>query len=120
MFKVVVAGGRNFTNYELLEKTLDGLLINKLKNDEVVIISGGALGADSLGQRYAKERGLECVVYPADWSRYGKSAGSRRNAEMCAVCDAVCAFWNGTSPGTKSMIDMAKKSGKLIFVEWYL
>jgi hypothetical protein len=47
--------------------------------------------------------------YPADWERYGKSAGYRRNKEMALVAQALVAFWDGESLGTKHMIDIAHK-----------
>ena len=118
-FKVVVAGGRKFDDYDTLRLTLDNLLEDKLKTHKVVIISGKARGADTLGEWYAKGLGLEVLEFPAEWEKYGRSAGHRRNAEMCSECDALCAFWDGRSAGTNSMIDMAKKAGKIVHVEEY-
>lgn len=86
MFKVVVAGGRDFNDYNLLKNTLDHLLQNKLP--DVEIVSGAARGADSLGEKYAHEKNLSLHRKPADWDRYGKSAGYRRNAEMAKYSDA--------------------------------
>lgn len=109
MFKVIVAGGRYFNNYELLKESLDRLLQNKLPN--VIIVSGTARGADTLGEKYAVERDLSIVEFPADWDKYGKSAGYRRNAEMADYADACVVFWDGKSKGTKHMIDLAEKKG---------
>lgn len=107
-FKVIVAGGRDFANYDLLRDTLDKLLANKA---DVEIVSGKAKGADSLGERYAAERGYPVKAFPADWNRHGKAAGPKRNAEMSAYTDALVAFWDGASAGTKSMVDLAKQRG---------
>lgn len=104
-FRVIVAGSRGFNNYELLKSKLDALLINY---KTVVIVSGTAKGADSLGERYAKERGLSVARFPAKWDLYGKSAGYIRNQEMAKNADALVAFWDGKSKGTKHMIDIAK------------
>ena len=76
-FRVIVAGSRNFDDYGLLSDTLDKLLQNKGK--DVVIVSGTARGADTLGEQYAAERGFQISRFPADWDRFGKSAGYRRN-----------------------------------------
>jgi hypothetical protein len=109
MFKVIVAGSRSFNNYELLRDNLDHLLVFKLPN--VTIVSGTAKGADTLGEKYAVERNLELVEFPANWDKFGKSAGYRRNVEMADFSDGCVVFWDGVSKGTKHMIDIAEKKG---------
>lgn len=112
MFKVIIAGGRDFNDYELLKEKCDWFLSNKIQLDEpVVIISGGATGADSLGEKYAKENNLILERKPADWDKYGKSAGYRRNKEMVNIADAAIFFWDGQSKGTKHTIDLCKEKG---------
>ncbi len=69
-----------------------------------------ARGADRLGERYAKERGYPVRLFPADWEKFGKSAGYRRNAEMAKYADGLIAFWDGRSAGTGHMIYLAKKN----------
>ena len=93
-------------NYELLKSKLDLLLRNK-KN--VVIISGFAIGADKLGERYAKERNLELIRMPAKWNKFDKMAGYIRNVEMAKVANACVVFWDGSSKGSKHMIDTAER-----------
>lgn len=112
-FKVIVAGSRDFTDYELLKRKLDVILASKV-DEGIVVISGTARGADKLGERYAKERGYEISSKPADWDRYGKAAGHRRNAEMADEGDALVAFWDGKSRGTAGMIELAKKKNLLV------
>lgn len=107
MFRVIVAGGRDFSNYELLESKLNRILQNI--TDEIVIVCGMARGADTLGERYAKANGIRVEYYPADWNKYGKSAGYIRNEQMAKNADALIAFWDGKSKGTKNMIDVAEK-----------
>lgn len=104
--KIIVAGSRTFTNYAILHNTLQ-MLTKNLPN--VTIISGDAQGADSLGVRYAKEKGHDVMHFPADWNKHGKSAGYKRNVEMADNADAVVVFWNGISKGAKHMIDIAKE-----------
>jgi hypothetical protein len=108
MFKVIVAGSRSFNDYEHLEKTLDTLLQNK---KFVEILSGGADGADKLGEQYAKTHGHILTVVPAQWSKHGKSAGPIRNKRMASMAEALVAFWDGESKGTKSMLEEARKAG---------
>jgi len=106
---VVVCGGRDFDDYELLEKKLDLLLSTVL--GRITIVSGGAKGADLLGEKYADECGFEVQRFPADWEKHGKSAGFIRNDEMADIATHVVAFWDGESHGTKNMIDLAAKRG---------
>ena len=113
---IIVAGSRDFNDYELLKREV--LNIDKYDNrpkEYVKIISCCARGADSLGERFAKEFGLEIKRFPDDWDGLGKRAGYVRNAEMAkfAVEDysdgMLITFWDGQSKGTKHMIDLANK-----------
>lgn len=110
-FKVVIAGSRGFSNYKLLKETCDKYLREKKKTHNVVVISGHARGADLLGEKYASDEDLDLEIYPADWKKYGKTAGFMRNEQMANIADAVIAFWNGESHGTKHMIDIAEEKG---------
>ncbi len=104
-FRVIVAGGRDFHDYSLLKEKLDVLLSNK---ENVVIISGLAKGADTLGEKYAHQNKLVVSYYPALWNQHGSRAGFIRNEEMAKTADACICFWDGASVGTKHMIDTAK------------
>ena len=106
MFKVIVAGSRNFGNYRLLKKKLDFYLQNK---EEIEIVSGGARGADKLGELYAKQNNYKVHKFLANWREFGKKAGYLRNEEMAKYADACVVFWDGSSKGSKHMIDLAKK-----------
>ena len=108
MFRVIVAGTRTLRDYDLVRRTLDRYLAGKT---EVVILSWGARGADALGERYARERGLPVERFPADWKRYGRAAGPLRNQQMAERGDALVAFWDGKSRGTRHMIECAKRKG---------
>lgn len=110
MFKVIVAGSRGFNDYKLLERKLSHYL-SRFKSHEIEIVSGGARGADLLGERFAKEKGCCIKRFIPDWDKWGKSAGYRRNAEMAKYADACVVFWDGVSKGTKHMIDLAEKEG---------
>ena len=119
-FTVVVAGGRDFKNYESLTKHLDIMLANVIKKYEVTIVSGGARGADALGARYAKDKGLNLKTMPADWDKFGKSAGYKRNQAMADCSDATVAVWDGESKGTKHMIDITKRKGNKLQMVKYI
>lgn len=109
MFKVIVAGSRNFNDYQLLKTKLDYYLSRKVAAGEsIVIISGTANGADTLGELYATEKRYAIKRYPANWNKYGKRAGYIRNEEMAKDADAAIIFWDGISKGSAHMIDIAK------------
>jgi hypothetical protein len=114
-FKVIIAGGRDFKDYELLRKEMDYLLSARIKAGyKIIIISGTANGADKLGERYAIEKGYKIIRMPADWDKFGKSAGYKRNAEMADVADACAVFWDNRSKGTGHMINIAESKGLLL------
>jgi ABC-type enterochelin transport system substrate-binding protein len=115
--KVIIAGGRNFRDYDKLRESCDNILVNQ---KEVEIVSGTAAGADTLGERYAQEKGYEVKKFPAQWDLYGKSAGYKRNQQMAEYADGLIAFWDGKSKGTKHMIDIANKMGLKVRVIRYL
>jgi hypothetical protein len=108
-FKVVVAGGRDFDDFELMCAKMDEFLANK---KGIVIISGKAKGADALGEKYANWRGYGLEEYPADWDKYGKRAGLVRNADMANAADAAVCFWDGKSKGTLNMISQMRARNK--------
>ena len=82
-------------------------------------VSGHASGADSLGEKFAADHNLQCELHPADWERHGRAAGPIRNEEMAEVSDALIAFWDGKSRGTRSMIEIARRKGLQVAVVRY-
>ena len=109
-YKVIIAGCRDFADYELLKEECDFYLQNQ-KPEDIVIVSGHASGADALGEHYALERDLQLETYTADWKAHGRAAGPICNAQMASVAHALIAFWDGKSRETKNMIDTATKRG---------
>lgn len=113
--RIVIVGGRDFTDYKLLCSYLDQLHTE----DITCIISGGAAGADSLAERYAKYYGIPMEVYKPDWHTHGKAAGFLRNQTIVNHCDKVLAFWDGKSRGTADTIAKAKVAGKPVLIVRY-
>lgn len=107
--KVIVAGGRDFTNYHVAREVLVKLMDKT--NGDLEIISGMARGADTLGILFAHEFGLAIHKFPAKWNVYGKRAGYIRNVDMASIGDMLIAFWDGKSRGTQHMINIAKEKG---------
>jgi hypothetical protein len=108
--RIIIAGSRWFDDWRLLQEVMNDYIASLAKPNHTLapieIISGGARGADRLGERYAKLKGYILTRFPADWDRYGKSAGFKRNVQMAeyASPDGHCiTFWDGESPGTNHM-----------------
>lgn len=129
MINLAIVGGRDFNNYDLLKEECDKIIGDK------VIISGGAKGADSLAEKYAKDKQYEMIIFEAQWNNldanpckikynsYGKPynvlAGLNRNKNIIQNADKVIAFWDGKSRGTKNSIELAKKYNKELKIIYY-
>ena len=114
--KVIIAGGRDFTDYAFLKRNCDAVLFEKTG---ITVISGTAGGADTMGEKYAREKHYAIKQFPAFWDIYGKSAGYKRNSQMADYADVLIAFWDGQSKGTKHMIDLAKSKNMDVYVITY-
>lgn len=108
---VIVAGSRDITDFEVVKTAIEESGMNITK-----VVSGKARGIDTLGEKWAKLNDVPVEECPADWDRYGKSAGYVRNDEMAQIADGLIAIWDGKSKGTKHMIDLAHKEGVEVFV----
>lgn len=128
--KIIIAGTRTFSDYtflcNIIYTTLNKYVYSKGFNKErIVILCGKAQGADTLGEKYAKEHGISIKYFPADWNTYGKSAGYIRNKQMAEYASsekgygALIAFWDGKSKGTKHMINLAKEHNLKTFIIIY-
>lgn len=114
--RVIIAGSRSFIHYP----TLQGVCNHYLKDiQNPHIVCGHARGADSLAFTYAKERFLPVKSFHPNWAQYGRSAGFIRNQQMAEFAQALILFWNGTSPGSRSMLQQAKQQGLQIRVFYF-
>ena len=133
MFKVIIAGGRNFNDYPRLKSYCKHVLQNQ---SNVEVVSGTADGADNLGEDFAIEFKLGLKSFPAPWDdiegkpenqigtrrdgkKYWKVAGHVRNTQMADYADALIAFWDKKSKGTLHMINTMKKLKKPVKVFYY-
>ena len=120
IFRVAIVGGRDFSDYPRLVEACDHMLKNKVAAGyRIVVVNGTAKGADSLGGEYANLRGYTQEKFVPEWDKLGKSAGMVRNTEMAKRADAIIAFWDQKSKGTKNMIQTCQKLGKPIQVYTY-
>lgn len=106
--RLLVCGGRDFTNREALNTHLNALLQERGRVS--VLIHGDASGADTLAKEWAGDAGIPTLAFPAKWEKYGRSAGSIRNSEMLAEGkpDLVVAFPGGV--GTNNMVFQARRA----------
>lgn len=114
--KLAIVGSRTFNNYQLLEETI-------LQNYDLSvideIISGGAIGADTLAETFAHKFNINLTIFKPQWDVYGKKAGYLRNEDIVGNADNVIAFWDGCSKGTKNSIDIARRSRKTLHIIKY-
>lgn len=109
--KTIIAGSRSITSIKTVRKAIDA---SNLTVTEVV--SGGARGVDSLGEKWASHNHIPVKRFIADWNRHGRSAGPIRNRQMADYADALIAIWDGESRGTKNMIGQAAAKGLVVYV----
>ena len=114
--RLAIVGGRDFNDYDLLLDTMSKFISPDVLD---MIISGGAKGADTLGEKFAKYWNIGIVRYLPNWNKHGKSAGFLRNQTIVDNCDMVLAFWDGMSRGTADTIEKAKRSKKPTFIVYY-
>jgi hypothetical protein len=111
MARVVVCGGRDYTDQESLFYVLDKLDVQYRFG---YLMQGGAVGADTLAYMWAKSRGVRGKTFRADWDKDGKAAGMMRNRRMLieGSPDIVIAFPGGV--GTANMVRIAEKTGVMV------
>lgn len=109
--RTIIAGSRSVTEYSIVRRTVEESEITV-----TTVISGGARGVDTLGERWARENNIPVERHEANWKKYGKSAGMIRNKIMADNAEALIAVWDGKSHGTKAMITIAVQQG--LAVDW--
>lgn len=135
--RVIISGSRDFSDFDLLEKecrkifrqlSIEGVLTGERKKDapNMEIISGGASGADKLGEKFAKKYNIKTRAFPAEWNKHRGFAGFIRNGIMANYLlerdksnRFLIAFWDGESKGTKHIINTARSTGIKTFVIMY-
>lgn len=110
--RLIICGGRNFSDHELFHTAITRWI--ELHGWPREIVAGGATGADAMARDWARENGVLYTEYAADWGSYGKRAGPLRNAAMAAHVvrggDGGCLALPG-GKGTADMVLQAKTNG---------
>lgn len=118
--KLAIIGSRGFTDYEKLCHVISKYFYSYSieyggpKEEYLIseIISGGCVGADLLGEKFAKENNIPTRIFYPEWDKYGKSAGFRRNEDIVSNCTVLLAFWDSVSRGTQNSLQIAKRLKK--------
>jgi hypothetical protein len=111
--RVIIAGSRDNVSQADIDHAIEA---SGWVKEITVVVSGAARGADRMGENWAKRNGITIDSRPANWDKYGKSAGYKRNQEMADNADALIAVWDGVSRGTGHMVDIAKAKKLPVFV----
>ena len=106
--KVAIVGSRTWTDASSIHRYIDRLIA---EHADLTIVSGAAPGVDRIAAGYAVSMGLTVIEHHADWKRHGRTAGAIRNQAIVSDSDAVVAFWDGVSRGTKITLDIARRKG---------
>lgn len=109
--RTIIAGGRD---YQFTQE--DIAVLNALRSRITEVVCGGASGADECGRQWAIANNIPVKMFPADWTKYGKSAGPRRNRQMAEYGEWLILFWDGVSAGSKNMRDVAQELGLAVTV----
>jgi len=115
--KAIIAGSRRIYKDNTVNFIQE--IVDKSGFNIEILVCGMAHGVDMMAHFWARETGIPIKEFPADWDKYGKSAGPIRNQEMLKYADALIAIWDGESKGTKHMISIAKKKGIKVFIYDY-
>ena len=111
--KILVFGSRTINDYKQVEDHLYNMYNQFIdEGDDCSLISGGAIGVDTLAERFAKEYEVDIEVYKPNYTKYGKKAPLIRNKKMAELCDKAICFWDGQSRGTMHTLMMLAQMGK--------
>lgn len=117
LYKLGVTGSRKFPNPSNVVQYLERYIAKNFESTEdVVIITGNALGVDTEVEMMCVRRGIKNLIVNARWLELSVVAGPRRNEHIVALSNSILAFWDGSSKGTKDCIDKARLAGKEITV----
>jgi hypothetical protein len=108
-FRVLITGGRHFTDYPLLRATLDALLANRLP--DVELLTTGGPGVPMLAASYALERGLVVTALVPDFRRFPVDAVERRDAFLVSAADAAVVVWDERALNVRRVLQRVERKG---------
>ena len=114
--RIIIAGSRDINSFEIVERAFLNSQPHPF-DDISVIVSGCARGVDRIGEKIAEKYNIMVKRFPANWDKFGKTAGYKRNVEMAEFADGLIAVWDGSSRGTNHMIDVMNRENKPVYIE---
>lgn len=123
--KLAIVGSRGFSDYPRLLNIVEEYLCDYEHFKDCFIprfnevVSGGATGADKLGEQIAAHFGVKLTVFKPDWDKHGKAAGFIRNEDIISNSDFVLCAWDGQSKGTANSLSIAKRLKKPTFIIYF-
>ena len=117
--KFGIIGSRNFTDKEFFICKVNEVIA--IEGIPTLVISGGAEGADTLAEEWAKENAIEFQVFKPQHKDFPKSirrfaAPHARNTLIAEHSDIIMAFWDGQSTGKKDTVDKALALSKKVYM----
>jgi hypothetical protein len=110
--RYAIVGSRDYIDLDFVKQYVSRIPVRDEKTGLVnIIVSGGAMGVDSVAENTARLAGLGILIFKPDWIKHGRAAGPIRNQKIVDNCDRLAAFWDGKSKGTKNSIELAEKAG---------
>jgi len=110
--KIAIIGSRSITNCDVEKYIKEYYEFSTIEE----IISGGAIGIDTLARELAKKHDKRLIEFKPDYKKLGKAAPIIRNKKIIDRADTIFVFWDGESKGTLFSIEYAKTKDKKIFI----
>jgi len=112
--KLIIAGSRSL-NPSVEE--LNNIVCQHWNPKEIIrVVSGGAIGVDQVGEKWAKKEGIPYVIFIPGWGLHGRFAAFMRNKDMAYYGDQLLAIWDNKSKGTRHMIEEMEALGKPVVI----
>lgn len=116
--RLAIVGSRNFTDQARFDTWIKEAIALPNWGVPAEVVSGGARGADTLGERWARANSIPVTVYTPDWMTHGKAAGPIRNRDIINRATHVLAFPSHQGKGTQNSIELAVKQNKKLITHW--
>jgi len=113
---LAIVGSRNMKDKDLFNKTIKEFVLEYGIPQRIV--SGGAKGADKMGEAWGHKMKLPVTSFRSDWKQYKKAAGVMRNTDIVRECSHMIAFPSKSGRGTQDSIKKAKIAGKILTIKW--
>ncbi len=115
--RVAIVGSRGEHFAERMREAIVAFVYDLPNN--ATVVSGGAIGVDTIAEEAARRRGLSVDIYKPDYKAFAdnpKLAPLARNETIADNADRCVAFWDGKSTGTQNAMNCFYKRNKPVRV----